>query len=148
MWCINMAKTKHHWNLEYIHNIDSFLKSSWSNKGGNGLGSIGLKVKSLQQQTHLLIFWFNLVKELFQSNSPKDNIHRNLNHHVCCMQYNICNSILKHYAKGIISWIFICLKINKLNLHTLYLIASYGVHTSLHWKPFENHIVHLCSTST
>ncbi len=88
-----------------------------------------------------------MVKELFQSNSPKDSMHRKLNHHVHCMQYNIYNYILKHYAKGIL-WGFVCLKFNRLNLHTLYLIIGYGVHTPLHWKPIENHIVHLCSTST
>jgi hypothetical protein len=87
--------------------------------------------------THINIYWFNLVKELFQSNSQKDNMHRNLNHHVYCMQYNIYNYILKHYAKGVL-WGFVCLKFNRLNLHILYLIADYGVHTSCyignHWK--------------
>jgi hypothetical protein len=63
-------------------------------------------------------------------------MHKNLNHHVYCMQYSIYNYILKHYAKGIL-WGFVCLKFNRLNLHTLYLITGYGVHTSLHWKPFE-----------
>jgi hypothetical protein len=81
MWYINMAKTKHHLNLKHTHNVDSCLKLSMSNQGGNGSISNGLKLKSLQQQTHTLISWFNLVKELFQSNSPKDNMHRNLNHH-------------------------------------------------------------------